>query len=77
MKSCVHALLGNAAFHRFILSQQVHRYFSHRIEVLCCVIGAHSTGILLVRDIKAPVQLILNAPMGPNRSTNLLGVGRQ
>jgi hypothetical protein len=77
MKSCVHAFLGNAAFHGFILSQQVHGDLSDRVEVLGRVTGAGSTGIFLVGDIEAPVQLVLDAPMGPNRIANLPGIGRQ
>ena len=57
MKHCVHAFLGNAALHGFILSQQVHGDLSNRVEVFGRVTGAYSTGIFLVRDIKAPVRM--------------------
>ena len=63
----------DAAFRRSLLLEEVERELADHAEVLCGVSLAGTHLIFAEGDIKDPVELVLDAPVGPDRAGGLGG----
>lgn len=68
------SLLPETAFARSFLVEQAKGHASQQSEVFRTIVSPDTRNILAKGDIQNPVELIFNAPMGTNCTTDLNGI---
>ena len=74
IESSLEALAFNTQVSR-MLFDEVQSDMTKNREVLCTVAGTHPSTVLVKGHIQGPVQVVLNGPMGPDRLSDVFGIG--